>query len=821
MPGEVLKMFEKVPNKICEKLRLIDKAPKVSSHPIIDTMFKINPFKSIYLKLFIPIIVPILVLFLYLHLIWQPIQLEIAQENFRVGQLHMIAALEPVIRESILGGGTQQLFITFESLLETIPAWVGIELYDHKEKRLYPADMPAAVFHPKLLRLEQVISFQGDTLGRFIVSANSAVVMNQELLRLQKIQNFFFIFLCLSGFLLYWLLSHFLLRPISQISKAALKLSQGDFTANLPKRVFKDEIGILIDSFSEMRDKYRGSQEVLNLKVSEYVLLVRKLELAKELAEISTEAKSDFLANMSHEIRTPMNGVLGMLGLLENTSLDPIQLHQVGIAKNSANSLLTLINDILDFSKIEAGKMELEYLPFNLSSELEQVVELMATQAKDKKISLILDTHQLTRNQVIGDPGRLRQIVTNLIANAIKFTAEGEVRVAVKIERLTEDQGRLHISVSDTGIGIDKLKIRTLFDTFTQADSSITRKYGGTGLGLSIAKKLSQVMGGSISITSKVDVGSVFSFDIIVGLGEDALVKTIVVTSANNFDKDHSWPSQTRILLVEDNPTNQMVAQRMLEIIGLSADIANNGLEALWSMEQALEFAPYTLILMDAQMPEMDGYAASTAIREGKAGEVYKTIPIIAMTANAMTGDREKCILSGMNDYISKPISILTLKTTLMKFLNTKENNMGETPPRLVVTTTNEIKKELKLLDLSVALVHYGGKQELLDIMIQSFGRDAMHMSTALHEAIMKDAFLDANFHAHSIKNLASYVGALKLQEIAERLELAAAKAEEENYEILKELYPLLVSTLNQTLEVLQVHIQKTVSTNIKELKQN
>lgn len=412
--------------------------------------------------------------------------------------------------------------------------------------------------------------------------------------------------------------------------------------------------------------------------VSVFKEAAEQMLMAKEAAEASVRTKSEFLATMSHEIRTPMNGVLGMLGLLSHSALDETQRQHVRVASSSANSLLGLINDILDFSKVEAGKMELYPIEFNLCDELGEFVEGVAFRAQEKGLELILNTACLTRRTIIADPGRLRQILTNLIGNAIKFTDQGEILITVSLEEVDAQNGRLHIDVSDSGIGIASDKIDKIFETFTQADGSTTRKYGGTGLGLAIVKKLCELMDGTISITSVEHEGSVFHVDIGVGLGEVSSVsipsvsvagKSVLVMDDNETNRTEiEWPSNIRILLVEDNLTNQIVTQGMLNMIGLEADIANNGLEAL----DAMQLAPYTCILMDCQMPQMDGYTASVAIREGRAGETYKEVPIIAMTANAMAGDREKCLICGMSDYVSKPIDFNTLKEKLVKWLDGK-----------------------------------------------------------------------------------------------------------------------------------------------------
>jgi signal transduction histidine kinase len=381
-----------------------------------------------------------------------------------------------------------------------------------------------------------------------------------------------------------------------------------------------DEVTQLYDAFNFMKKRISENNKTLIL--------------AKEEAERLASIKAEFLASMSHEIRTPMNGVLGMIELLERTKLDVRQAHYAHVAHSSASSLLGLINDILDFSKVDAGKMDLEILEFNLTEELENFVESIAFKAEEKHLVLTLDTSLVMTPNIVTDPGRLRQILTNLVGNAIKFTAIGKISIDASTQNVDETHARLRINVTDTGIGIPQSSIGELFSVFTQVDSSTTRKYGGTGLGLSIVKKLCELMGGSVSVTSEVGRGSVFSISILVGVGEKKSVGIDVqdrenknANLVNNTTLQNiAWPSNTRILLVEDNTTNQMVVQGILENIGLYCDIAANGLEALEAIKLSSKTLPYSIVIMDCQMPEMDGYDATRAIRAGKAGEENKQL---------------------------------------------------------------------------------------------------------------------------------------------------------------------------------------------------
>jgi signal transduction histidine kinase/CheY-like chemotaxis protein len=385
----------------------------------------------------------------------------------------------------------------------------------------------------------------------------------------------------------------------------------------------------------------------------------RELEAAKETALAASRAKSEFLANMSHEIRTPMNGVLGMTELLlGTTTLTPEQQGYAEIVDRSGRDLLTLINDILDFSKIEAGKLVIEAVPFDLSTLITDVIRLLDVRASARK-SVLRAEFGLAQTRFVGDPLRLRQVLVNLVDNAIKFTEHGEVVVRVSP---SEIDGGLRIAVVDNGLGIAESKRALIFQQFTQADSSTTRKHGGTGLGLAICRQLVSLMGGTVDVDSEVGRGSTFTVSLVLPPAPPEDVssspgKTTAPASAVALEGE-----RTRILLAEDNPVNQLVARRMLALLGCDVEVAETGKAAL----ELLDSGTYDLILMDCMMPEMDGYETTAEVRRRKAPGLH--MPIIAMTANAMEGDRERCLAAGMDDYVSKPVSRGALQAVLERW---------------------------------------------------------------------------------------------------------------------------------------------------------
>jgi len=389
----------------------------------------------------------------------------------------------------------------------------------------------------------------------------------------------------------------------------------------------------------------------------------------KERAEEGSRAKSEFLAMMSHEIRTPMNGVLGTIGLLQNTELTKHQIKLVGTARDSAEHLLTLINDILDFSKLEAGRIDLEQIDFDLPHLIESAISMMNPRAVMKGLQMDKEIAPSVPRFMKGDPGRLRQILFNLAGNAIKFTDKGDVTLLVEAAKMEDGRHFLTFKVRDTGIGIPADKIDRMFGKFSQADSSIARRFGGTGLGLAISKQLVELMGGRIGVDSVEGKGSTFWFALPMEEGQP------VVTEVKEIAAGPATQQSLRILVAEDNQVNQMVISLMLRQLGHQVDVVINGIEAC---EQVLK-APYDLVLMDMQMPEMDGITATQTIR--RLPQACSKIPIIALTANAMEGDRERYISAGMDDYVAKPIALPQLIAAMNRVLGGGDTAAAVPPP--------------------------------------------------------------------------------------------------------------------------------------------
>jgi signal transduction histidine kinase len=460
---------------------------------------------------------------------------------------------------------------------------------------------------------------------------------------------------------LFLFLSRSIFEPFMILTKIAKKFSNGE-TGEWPILKNHEEASILSQSLFDLSKSVNEKNKELERFNTSLVSLVdertHELKEAKIKAEAASEAKSRFLAQMSHEIRTPIHGIMGMGQVLIETKLDEDQKKYSQSILNASRNLLDIINDILDYSKIEAGKMTLEEADFDLQKLAEDIIQTMTYLLKNKNLQLKLNLTQLEHNYYLGDSIRLRQIMTNLVGNAIKFTNSGTVELKIKtLKNLETQKAHLRFEISDTGIGLSPDSIERLFTSFSQADKSITRKFGGTGLGLAISKELVNLMGGEIGVVSDLGNGSTFWFEIELTHKVQG-IKTVVQPSQQILFKEDA-----RILIVDDDHDNRIIAIKALEKIAGTIDIAENGLIAI----EKLKASHYDLVLMDCRMPEMDGFVATRTIRASESE--FKNITIIAMTADATKDEEDACLKAGMDGFVSKPIEFKRLRKIVSSYL--------------------------------------------------------------------------------------------------------------------------------------------------------
>jgi signal transduction histidine kinase/DNA-binding response OmpR family regulator len=603
----------------------------------------------------------------------------------------------------------------------------------------------------------------------------------------------------LIAFLLAIRLQRVISSPIVELADMARTIARNKTYSLRVSQRTNDEIGELVISFNEMLGEIQKRDEDLirHQDRLEEEIGTRTAELiqSRNTAETALRAKSDFLANMSHEIRTPMNAIIGMTHLAQSTELTTKQQSYLSKIDNAAQSLLSIINSILDFSKIEAGKLELEFTAFSLYEVLNNLSDIVGLKAEEKGIRLVFSIAPETLCQLYGDSLRLSQILINLVNNAVKFTEQGEIIVAVMLEEQSSEAVLLRFSVTDTGIGMTPEQMSALFQPFSQADTSTTRKYGGTGLGLAISKQLAETMGGHIWVDSTLGKGSTFFFtasfatakaissseEAIMNLTKEAEPDSFIANPINELlsppsnDAVHlklvDIPAHLegrRVLLVDDNAINLELATELLADIGITVEIAENGLVAV---TRATTEA-FDLVLMDIQMPEMNGITATRLIR---ANERLRDLPIIAMTANAMSGDREKSLAAGMNDHITKPIDPAKLMEILSYWIKEKSPHQCTEQPshrkaqdpveplNSLVADNDGVPAHLPPFDIPAALLRAKGNSKLLRKLLLIFRDTYRDTVPELRQLIADGHEEEAQRLIHSLKGVAGTleIGAL------------------------------------------------------------
>lgn len=571
------------------------------------------------------------------------------------------------------------------------------------------------------------------------------------------------------------------------------------------------EIQQLASAFNHLLLRLNKSYLELEDKVTERT---KDLITAKAQAEASAMFKSNFLTNMSHEIRTPMNAIVGLSNLALNKEVTPEIRDYLEKIYSSSEGLLLILNDILDFAKLEAGRMAIEHSNFDLESVLENLQNLFSVRAEEKGLQFDISIASFVPLHLVGDSIRIQQILTNLLGNAIKFTERGFVKLKVDLVQTVESQTQLLFSIEDSGIGISENNIQKLFAPFSQADGSITRRFGGTGLGLAISHNLLELMGGDIKIRSELGKGTCFNFELVLGVSSDSYslshevkkqkVEHHAGSLSSYFNKRSHNLAGISLLVVEDNTINQQVIKEFLELSQISIVIANNGKEAL----TVLNDQTFDAILMDIHMPEMDGFEATQRIR---ALEQFKNLPIIALTAGVTQEEHQHCLNCGMNDFVAKPIIPDQLIDALSRWIKNEAKMVVDLMPPLIESMSSELEN-LDGFELKNLLLMLGGNKEKAVKLLLDFKTNMATIPADINLYVKKNDWLQARELAHKIKGIAANLGAIKLHKITTQLE-EEFKTDGVNQEILDQFNAefdktiAVISTLKGTPQTLQNNI--------------
>jgi signal transduction histidine kinase/CheY-like chemotaxis protein len=609
---------------------------------------KLNKWGSISAKLFFPILLVNVIFSAFVYFVWLPSTTKVSIENAALQVEQTLASVAEGIVPLLLQNQLSNVYDTLDLVKQGKSNWIDLQVLNVHGKSLYPLvvkEIPKSSSFVRVLREE--ITVGSERIGEIILVYDMTAQIQRFRDQIEYLLTVFIAVFSLMLFVMILALKHVIISPVKALKEAAQELKNGNYNSPLPAGGH-DEIGLLVACFRDSRNALLSTRN--------------ELIAARDDADAANAAKSIFLANMSHELRTPMTGVLGITELLLEDATSQSDRKLLHAIHQSGRRLLSILNDVLDISKIEAGGLELDVVQVDIARNVSDMVELFRPVAEKKGITLDFEDEE-DIPLFNGDSIKICQIISNFISNAVKFTSSGGVSVKISIQREYED-GILHVQVVDSGVGISPNKQGRVFEKFSQADMTVTRKYGGTGLGLAICQELTNFLGGEIGVESILGKGSVFWIKIPISFKNLIEQKEPLRRSKNAMTEQEI--SETNILLVEDDPINLLFAQKVFEKIGVRKfTLAENGQKAI----ECAKDQKFDIVFMDCHMPVLDGYQATQSIRNIEAISQSMHTPILAVTANAMVGDREKCIRSGMNDVLTKPFSRDKLKAMITKWV--------------------------------------------------------------------------------------------------------------------------------------------------------